>query len=99
MQLFKVTEHKKEVVVLGCRCTKGMLKKNLKYKIVRNNEIIYDGTLSSMRHLKSEVDSVKKDIECGLRLDNLKFDPASGDTIVCYQIIKKPQETDWDPGF
>jgi translation initiation factor IF-2 len=52
-----------------------------------------------MRHLKNEVDSVKKDIECGLRLENLDVEVKSGDTLVCYNIIKKPMETDWDPGF
>lgn len=44
LQIFKITEGKKEVTVLGCRCTKGVLKKKLQYKIVRQNEVIYTGT-------------------------------------------------------
>ncbi len=66
---------------------------------MRNAEVLFDGQLNSMRHLKNEVDSVKKDIECGLRLENLDVEVKSGDTLVCYNIIKKPMETDWDPGF
>lgn len=52
-----------------------------------------------MRHLKNEVDSIKKDVECGLRLKDTKIVPKPGDTIVCYTTSTKPQKTDWDPGF
>jgi translation initiation factor IF-2 len=57
------------------------------------------GLLSSMRHLKNEVDSIKKDVECGLRLEDgtIRFKP--GDSLVCYEIKKEQQQTDWDPGF
>lgn len=99
LQLFKVTEHRKQVTVLGCRCTKGALKKSEKYRIVRQGEVIHEGALSSMRHLKNEVDSIKKDVECGLRLEDQTVEVQPGDTIVCYTVIMKPQETDWDPGF
>lgn len=42
-QIFVINEGKKKVPVLGCRCLKGILKKKLHYKVVRNDEIIYDG--------------------------------------------------------
>jgi len=86
--------------VLGCRCTKGMLKKSLKYKVIRTGEVLYDGHLDSMRHLKNEVDTIKKDLECGLRLGNFDaVDTRPGDVVLCYKIEKVPQQTDWDPGF
>ena len=52
-----------------------------------------------MRHLKNEVDSVKKDVECGLMLDDpeVRFQP--GDVLVCYRTVRREQTTDWDPGF
>lgn len=87
------------MVVLGCRCTKGILKKNFKFRLKRNDEVIYDGNVESMRHLKSEVDTIKKDLECGLRLHDLELDAKPGDTIICYTLNKKKQETLWDPGF
>lgn len=99
LQIFDITEGKKEVTVLGCRCTKGVLKKNLFYKLRRNDEIVYEGKLDSMRHLKNEVDSIKKDLECGLRLNSFEVEAKPGDVVVCYTINKKPQETTWDPGF
>lgn len=99
LQLFKVTDHKKEVTILGCRCTKGVLKKNLKFRVVRQGEVVHEGELSSMRHLKNEVDSIKKDVECGLRFSDPTIEVMTGDTIVCFEVIMKPQTTDWDPGF
>lgn len=99
LQIFQVTEGRKEVTVLGCRCSKGMLKKSFKYRLKRNDEVLYDGQLDSMRHLKSEVDTIKKDLECGLRLQDFEVEAKPGDTIVCYTTNKKPQETTWDPGF
>lgn len=52
-----------------------------------------------MRHLKNEVDSVKKDVECGLQLDDRTIEFNPGDTLICYEVVSVEQETDWDPGF
>ncbi|XP_033227277.1 translation initiation factor IF-2, mitochondrial isoform X1 [Belonocnema kinseyi] len=99
MKEFEINEGRKKVKVAGCRCTKGVLKKSGLYKLVRDGEVIYRGKLSSMRHLKSEVDSIKADVECGLRFvdQSVSFQP--GDTIVCYKLRYDPQYTDWNPGF
>lgn len=43
LQIFSITEGKKEVTVLGCRCVKGVLKKGAHFKLMRLNECIYDG--------------------------------------------------------
>jgi translation initiation factor IF-2 len=68
---------------------------------MRRDEVLFDGEMEQMRHLKSEVDTIKKDLECGLRLKGYEADVGAqmGDTVVCYTINKKPQETEWDPGF
>lgn len=99
LQSFIINEGRKEVPVAGCRCTKGVLKKNQRFRLLRNGEIIYDGSLESMRHLKNEVDSIKKDVECGLRLKDAKVLPEAGDTLQCYTTHMEAQQTDWDPGF
>uniref|UniRef100_A0A1B6EDF4 Translation initiation factor IF-2, mitochondrial n=2 Tax=Clastoptera arizonana TaxID=38151 RepID=A0A1B6EDF4_9HEMI len=99
MQQFDVTEGKKKVPVAGCLCTKGVLKKKAFFRLLREGEIIYEGTLESMRHLKTEVDSIKKDVECGLRLADSTVRYLPGDTIVCYIKKKEPRKSDWDPGF
>lgn len=45
LQIFEITEGKKEVTVLGCRCVKGVLKKNARYKLIRQEEVLFDGEL------------------------------------------------------
>uniref|UniRef100_A0A1A9X2L9 Tr-type G domain-containing protein n=1 Tax=Glossina brevipalpis TaxID=37001 RepID=A0A1A9X2L9_9MUSC len=99
LQNFFITEGRKEVPVAGCRCTKGVLKKAQKFRLLRNNEVLYDGPLESMRHLKNEVDTIKKELECGLRLKDTKVIPQSGDVFICYTTRTERQKTDWDPGF
>lgn len=57
------------------------------------------GTLESMRHLKNEVDSIKKDVECGLQLSDRTVEFQAGDKLICYEMNTVAQETQWDPGF
>ncbi|EDW49131.1 translation initiation factor IF-2, mitochondrial isoform X1 [Drosophila sechellia] len=99
LQNFLINEGRKEVPVAGCRCTKGVLKKSQKYRLLRDGEVVYDGPLDSMRHLKNEVDTIKKDVECGLRFRDTKVLPQAGDILQCYTTKMEAQQTDWDPGF
>ena len=64
-----------------------------------NLSLLALGLLASMRHLKNEVTSIKKDVECGLRLEDGTISFQTGDTVICYEIRKEEQSTDWDPGF
>lgn len=52
-----------------------------------------------MRHLKNEVDSIKKDVECGLMFDDHEIQAETGDVIVCYTTKMEKQFIKWDPGF
>lgn len=52
-----------------------------------------------MRHLKTEVESIKKDVECGLMFDDKTIFAEMGDVVVCYTTKMEPQFIDWDPGF
>lgn len=74
------------------------IKRFFRIIISRTSQMLL-GLLASMRHLKNEVDSIKKDVECGVRLEDgtITFQP--GDILVCYQTRKEEQQTDWDPGF
>ncbi|XP_077537137.1 mitochondrial translation initiation factor 2 [Haemaphysalis longicornis] len=98
-QEFLINEGRKKIPVAGCKCTKGTLRKNALYKVVRDEQTIHSGPLVSMRHLKNEVDTIKKDVECGLMLEDASVRFSHGDLLVCYSIKQVPQETDWDPGF
>lgn len=52
-----------------------------------------------MRHLKSEVESIKTNVECGLRFEDQDAEPQEGDVVLCYHLVKQKQYIDWDPGF
>ena len=106
LQEFVVNERHKKIPVAGVRCVKGILKKsNSLYKVIRKGqEVASNLKVSSMRHLKDEVESIKKEVECGLKFDGisglegLRFE--AHDSIVCYEIKKIKQKTKWIPkGF
>lgn len=59
----------------------------------------FSGKVESIRHLKNEVESIKKDVECGLRLEDQSIVAEVGDIIVCYTTKMETQVIDWDPGF
>ncbi|KAG5897283.1 hypothetical protein JTB14_011449 [Gonioctena quinquepunctata] len=63
------------------------------------HNIIRPCTLSSMRHVKNEVDVIKSDTECGLQFNEKEMDFEQGDTIICFETKKVAQKCDWDPGF
>lgn len=52
-----------------------------------------------MRHLKNEVDTIKKGVECGLQLDDKTIEAEQGDKLICYTTKKQREEIDWNPGF
>lgn len=45
LEIFQINDKRKKIATLGCRCTKGLLKKNHRFKLMRNGEVIYDGKL------------------------------------------------------
>ncbi|KAG8036359.1 hypothetical protein G9C98_003681 [Cotesia typhae] len=99
LQHFKITERKKKVNVAGCRCTDGILKKDAHFRIMRNHEQIYEGKVKEIRHLKSEVNSIKSGVECGLRFENPDVVVEPGDTVICYVVHEVLPRVNWDPGF
>lgn len=73
--------------IAGCLVTDGKITRNAEIKIVRNDEIIHKGKISSLKHLKNNVTEVKKDYECGISIE--KFNEIQeGDIIEAYIIEK-----------
>lgn len=86
-QLFGIKQGKATLNVAGCRVVNGSLAKHKTARVVRNGEVVADCKLSEMRHLKSEVNEVRKGMECGLRFETYAdFQP--GDLIQAYDIIE-----------
>ncbi|XP_004914796.1 translation initiation factor IF-2, mitochondrial isoform X1 [Xenopus tropicalis] len=95
---FDVTVGKKKVQVAGCRVQKGILDKKVKCKVIRNRKMIWEGYLTSLKHLKDDVQTVKTGVECGLSLDK-DIDVKIGDEVLCVEEKEVQQKISWDPGF
>jgi len=71
--------------VAGCMVTEGMVKRGSKVRLLRDDVVIHDGTLKTLRRFKDEVREVKEGYECGMAFENYS-DIQTGDRIECYEI-------------
>nr|XP_048698313.1 translation initiation factor IF-2, mitochondrial isoform X1 [Caretta caretta]XP_048698314.1 translation initiation factor IF-2, mitochondrial isoform X1 [Caretta caretta] len=95
---FCVTVGKSKVPVAGCRVQKGQLDRKLKFKLIRNRDVVWKGFLTSLKNHKDDVQIIKTGMDCGLSLDkNIEFN--IGDEIICYEEKEVEQTISWDPGF
>lgn len=98
LAVFDVTMGKKKVQVAGCRVQKGQLDRKMKFRLLRDQDVIWEGSLTALKHHKDDVQTVRTGMECGLSLDqSTSFQP--GDEIVCFEETNIPQIISWDPGF
>ncbi|TRY59985.1 hypothetical protein DNTS_010971, partial [Danionella cerebrum] len=74
LALFQVNVGRKKVTVAGCRVQKGLLDKNLKFRLKRGNDFLWKGSVITLRHLKDNVLKVKTGMECGLSIDDEDFE-------------------------
>jgi len=73
--------------IAGCLVTEGKITRNAEVKLIRENEVIHKGKISSLKHLKNNVTEVKKDYECGIGIEKFK-DIQEGDAIEAFIIEK-----------
>ena len=82
LQLFSVG---KKNIAAGCRIDEGQVKKNAHVRIKRQNVIIHEGMIESLRHFKENVSQVEAGKECGIVLENPPK-LQTGDIIECFNI-------------
>lgn len=99
LAMFDVTVGKKKVPVAGCRVQKGQLDKKMKFRLIRGRDVLWEGCVTTIKHLKDDVPIVKTGMECGLFIDNEDFEFRPGDEIICYSESETKQNISWDPGF
>jgi translation initiation factor IF-2 len=76
----KVFQIPKVGAIAGCYVQEGRIVRNAEARVLRNREVVHQGRVSSLKHLKENVTEVKKDYECGIGVGGFNdFQP--GDTI------------------
>ncbi len=71
--------------VAGCMVTDGVIKRGCKVRLLRDNVVIHEGTLKTLKRFKDEVKEVKGGAECGMAFENYD-DIRQGDQIECFEV-------------
>jgi len=74
-------------VVAGCYVTEGSISRSSSLRLLRDNRVVYEGKVGSLRRFKDDVSEVKQGFECGIGLDRYQ-DVKVGDIIEAYQVEK-----------
>jgi translation initiation factor IF-2 len=74
-------------IVAGCYVTEGSISRSSSLRLLRDNRVMYEGKVGSLRRFKDDVSEVKQGFECGIGLDRYQ-DVKVGDIIEAYQVEK-----------
>jgi translation initiation factor IF-2 len=87
-EVFNITKVGK---VAGCMITEGLVRRGAKVRLLRDDVVIHDGALKTLRRFKEEVKEVKEGYECGMAFENYG-DIQIGDRVECYEIEEVARE-------
>lgn len=73
--------------VAGCMVTEGVVKRNAPIRVLRDNVVIFEGELESLRRFKDDVSEVRNGFECGIGVKNYN-DVREGDQIEVFEVIQ-----------
>jgi translation initiation factor IF-2 len=71
--------------VAGCRVTDGTVERGANVRLIRDNVVVHEGKLSTLKRFKDEVKEVQSGQECGMAFENYG-DMRVGDVIECYRV-------------
>jgi len=83
-EVFKIS---KIGTVAGCYVLEGLIRRGAKIRVLRDNVVIHDGELDSLKRFKDDVREVKAGFECGLSVKNFN-DIEKGDQLEAYEIVE-----------
>jgi len=86
-QVREVFRSSKFGVVAGCLVTEGLVKRNNPIRVLRENVVIFEGALESLRRFKDEAGEVRAGTECGIGVKNYQ-DVRVGDQIECFSRVE-----------
>jgi translation initiation factor IF-2 len=82
LELFHIS---KVGTVAGCRVTDGVVQRGAQVRLIRDNVVVHEGKLSTLKRFKDEVAQVQAGQECGMAFENYQ-DMRVGDVIECYNV-------------
>ena len=82
LQVFNITKVGK---IAGCKITDGVVKRGAKVRLLRDNVVIHEGTLKTLKRMKDEVKEVAQGYECGMAFENYDNIEAN-DIIECFEV-------------
>ena len=83
-QIFKFS---KVGLIAGCHVLDGIVKNNSSARLIRDGIVVYNGKIKSLQHEKDQVKEVKKDMDCGVTLENCQ-DYKEKDVIEVYELVE-----------
>jgi translation initiation factor IF-2 len=82
LEIFNISKIGK---VAGCRVTDGTVERGANVRLIRDNVVVHEGKLSTLKRFKDEVKEVQSGQECGMAFENY-HDMRAGDVIECYRV-------------
>jgi translation initiation factor IF-2 len=73
--------------IAGCRVTDGEIRRNARARLRRNKDVIYEGSISSLKHLQEDVREMRAGFDCGIAVKGFN-DYAVGDILEAFTIEK-----------
>jgi translation initiation factor IF-2 len=77
--------------IAGCMVTEGIVKRSSPIRVLRENVVIYEGELESLRRFKDDAQEVRNGVECGIGVKNYN-DVKVGDQIEVFEIVEVKRE-------
>ncbi len=84
-QILELFDISKVGLVAGCRVTDGVVQRGAHVRLIRDNVVVHEGKLSTLKRFKDEVAQVQAGQECGMAFENY-HDMRVGDVIECYTV-------------
>jgi translation initiation factor IF-2 len=84
-QILEIFNISKVGKVAGCRVTDGTVERGANVRLIRDNVVVHEGKLSTLKRFKDEVKEVQAGQECGMAFENYG-DMRVGDVIECYRV-------------
>jgi len=78
--------------VAGCMVTEGLVRRGARVRLLRDNVVIHEGNLKTLKRFKDEVREVKEGYECGMAFENYQ-DIQVGDVIECFEMEEVARAT------